>query len=284
MEDSVIITYAGLAVLGGALGLIIGLAVGQSMGGIGKVIGLVLAVAAGGASAYYLAPPVQPYVHDFMASFSGDGESGQLEARLREEPLINAFLTRFPDETDGYVTRLRIASEEGTRSAIDNEVARIVRQVELQTYNRVMPLVNGEHVASVFDAMKAMVEANRTDPVFCRAYGIRPSARTAALISRRETETPGYDAYIASLIALYDQPFGSPITIERPMRDSLLAPVGTAMRERRMPGEDWYWNHQMPQTDIDYQQSCLMLIRMLDLIEAQRHPDLAMRAFFALTQ
>lgn len=284
LENPELITQIVLGVLGGALGLMIGLIVGQPMGAAGKLIGLIVGAAAAAASVVFLTSHVLPYSQSLLDSLSAPDERMVLEARLREEPLIDAHLTRYPEAAGGYVTRLQEVRETGGDSAVNREVLILLRQFELQAYSQSIPRAFDERVRAVFESLRNMISQNRDDPEFCRAYGIRPDIAAAAIIASRRAGTPGFDDYIAALTALYDDPPTPPRTVTFEMRNDILRPVGTAMRAGQTPLEDWYWTQRRPRTEHEFRQSCLTQLRMFDIIEDQRDPELAMRAFFALTQ
>ncbi|WP_421790692.1 hypothetical protein [Hyphobacterium sp.] len=277
-------TQIALGVLGGGLGLMIGLIIGQPMGAPGKLVAVLIGAASAAASVVFLTPLVLPHSQSFIASLNAPDERTVLEARLREEPLINAFLDRFPDETGGFVTRLQEASETGGNSAVDREIIILLRQFELRTYAEAIPRASDMAVRFTFESLRDMVRENRADPEFCRAYGVRPDIPAAAVIASRRDEIPGFSAYIGMLVELYNEPAAPAVSIDFEQRNGLLRPVGTAMRASRTPGEDWYWNQRRPRTEAEYVQNCTTLLRMFEIIESQRDPEMAMRAFFALTQ
>ncbi|WP_421787737.1 hypothetical protein [Hyphobacterium sp.] len=182
MEDTQLVTLLVLGALGGMVGLIVGLAIGQAFGAAGKVFGFGLALAGTAASALYLAPMVTPTVEDVLGDMLAPDPAEEIEAGMRSNPLIDAYFTRYPDETAAHISRLQAVLAQNGGSAVDREIARLGRQVELQTYGRAVPLAPDDSVLAVFDRLRQMLALNRTDPDFCRAYGMRPDMEAAAAI------------------------------------------------------------------------------------------------------
>lgn len=283
MEANSILVAAICGALGGAGGAVLGILAGRPFGGMGKMIGAIITIAGIVLGAQflprYLTPVIQPALEGMLTVDIRDS----LESELREQPLMDAYFDRFPEELAPALERAQAAFERGGRPALLQESMAIGEEIGINAVTRFGPYSSDEMLRRFFDATVAVGRLSRDDnPRLCYSFyysGIAPQNIDPGIVQELES-APGADALQGVMADMIRSAGENIYPVDYLTAQTAMQAANEELESAGNPEAMRYFMGARPANNAEYTEACDLMLNTFDAYGA--HPDSAaiIRAMF----
>ncbi|MEE2526458.1 hypothetical protein V0U79_08770 [Hyphobacterium sp. HN65] len=227
------------------------------------------------AGLFWFSPYLQLSTGPFLRQFATANLAEEVNSSLREEPLLAAYMDRYPDRAAIILLRAEQAFLNNGEAGLYQEAAIIGEEIGISVMTELGAYASDEDLQRLFDAMVNVGEQNRTRPQLCYTFfynQIAPQNIDPVLMAR-VGEAEGFRGVIRAMTMIVRNAGDTRIPIDFATAQAAVMEAEAGIYTDDNEDDIRFAMGARPQDDSEYLAACDL---MLSIFEAyNNHPDRA---------